>query len=106
VNTPGLSSATWRKIARGDSSGGNRIEVTSWRKSSHSDSEGGNCVEVGSWQKSTHSDSSGGDCVEVGEMTSGVALRDSKDPEGPKLAFGWGAFSVLVSEIRAGRYDR
>ncbi|GAA2149902.1 DUF397 domain-containing protein [Actinomadura napierensis] len=58
------------------------------------------------WRKSSHSDSSGGDCVEVGETTSGVALRDSKDPGGPKLAFGRGAFGALVSEIRAGRYDR
>jgi hypothetical protein len=35
-----------------------------------------------------------------------IAVRDSKDPEGPKLAFGRGAFGVLAREIRAGRYDR
>ncbi|NVI87865.1 DUF397 domain-containing protein [Actinomadura sp. BRA 177] len=59
-----------------------------WRKSSHSDQEGGNCVEVG------------GDGVSI------VAVRDSKDPDGPKLAFGRVAFSALASDIRAGRYDR
>ncbi|MFB4299350.1 DUF397 domain-containing protein [Actinomadura sp. NTSP31] len=77
-----------------------------WRKSSRSDSSGGACVEVASWRKSSYSDQSGGNCVEVGELTSGVALRDSKDPDGPLLAFGRGAFGALVSEIRAGRYDR
>jgi hypothetical protein len=35
-----------------------------------------------------------------------VAVRDSKDPEGPKLAFGRVAFGTLMDEIRAGRYDR
>jgi hypothetical protein len=35
-----------------------------------------------------------------------VAVRDSKDPDGPKLAFGREAFGALVSDIRAGRYDR
>ncbi|MEU6748909.1 DUF397 domain-containing protein [Spirillospora sp. NPDC046719] len=98
--------ARWRKSSYSDASGGDCVEVASWVKSSRSGSEGGTCVEAGSWQKSTHSDSSGGACVEVGEMTSGVALRDSKDPEGPKLAFGRGAFGVLVSDIRAGRYDK
>ncbi|MGI5326686.1 DUF397 domain-containing protein [Actinomadura nitritigenes] len=58
------------------------------------------------WRKSSHSDSEGGNCVEVAGMAVGVAVRDSKDPEGPKLAFGCGAFESLVSDIRAGRYDK
>ncbi len=33
-------------------------------------------------------------------------MRDSKDPDGPKLAFGRAAFSALANDIRAGRYDR
>lgn len=58
------------------------------------------------WRKSTYSDSSGGNCVEVAGAASVVAVRDSKDPEGPKLAFGRAAFGALVRDIRAGRYDR
>jgi hypothetical protein len=61
---------------------------------------------VASWQKSSSGDSEGGACVEVAEVSSIVAVRDSKDPEGPKLAFGRVAFGTLVDEIRAGRYDR
>jgi hypothetical protein len=63
-------------------------------------------AEVVSWQKSAHSDTSCGDCVEVAGISSVVAFRDSKDPEGPKLAFGRVAFGTLMDEIRAGRYDR
>ncbi|MFA1540610.1 DUF397 domain-containing protein [Actinomadura monticuli] len=58
------------------------------------------------WRKSTKSGSEGGTCVEVAEMASNVAVRDSKDPDGPKLAFGREVFAALASDIRAGRYDR
>ncbi|KWV30691.1 DUF397 domain-containing protein [Micromonospora rifamycinica] len=40
------------------------------------------------WRKSTKSGSNGGDCVEVADNLAGiVAVRDSKDPSGPVLAF-------------------
>lgn len=48
------------------------------------------------WKKSTRSGVSGGDCVEVADSLAGVvAVRDSKDPSGPVLAFtrdAWRAF--------------
>ncbi|TDC66879.1 DUF397 domain-containing protein [Actinomadura sp. GC306] len=58
------------------------------------------------WRKSSKSGSEGGTCVEVAGMEGDVAVRDSTDPNGPKLAFGRPAFGTLVSDIRAGRYDR
>jgi Domain of unknown function (DUF397) len=83
------------------------LEAARWRKSTRSDSEGGNCVEVAAvpWRKSSYSGSAGDNCVEVAGLCAVIAVRDSKDPEGPKLAFGRGAFGVLAREIRAGRYD-
>ncbi|WP_431945531.1 DUF397 domain-containing protein [Micromonospora marina] len=45
------------------------------------------------WRKS--SESLNGDCVEVASLSEGVAVRDSKDPGGPRLRFsgsGWRAF--------------
>ncbi|MBO4164600.1 DUF397 domain-containing protein [Micromonospora antibiotica] len=40
------------------------------------------------WRKSSRSGSSGGNCVEVADNLPGVvAVRDSKDPFGPVLAF-------------------
>ncbi|MFI0371036.1 DUF397 domain-containing protein [Actinomadura sp. 1N219] len=37
------------------------------------------------WRKSSHSASNGGDCVELALLPSTVAVRDSKDPNGPVL---------------------
>ncbi|WP_149259737.1 DUF397 domain-containing protein [Actinomadura sp. K4S16] len=37
------------------------------------------------WRKSSRSGSSGGNCVELAGLAGGVAIRDSKEPEGPVL---------------------
>lgn len=57
------------------------------------------------WRKSTYSSGSGnGDCVEVADNLPGiVAVRDSKDPEGPVLAFNPDAFRSFVAAARSGR---
>jgi len=41
------------------------------------------------WRKSSHSGGNGGDCVEVGASAAvdQVLLRDTKDRQGPVLAF-------------------
>jgi hypothetical protein len=53
------------------------------------------------WQKSTYSGSNGGQCVEVACNLPGiVAVRDSKDPTGPKLIVAsrdWTAFVRRVT---------
>jgi Domain of unknown function (DUF397) len=52
------------------------------------------------WRKSSYSGGNGGDCVEIAADVPGVvALRDSKDPGGPVLAFrpdDWRAFTVAI----------
>jgi hypothetical protein len=72
-----------------------------WRKSSYSGSNGGDCVEVAAvWRKSSYSGSNGGNCVEVARpLPVAVAVRDSKDPDGPKLIFtvaDWAAFTTAI----------
>ncbi|RKS70939.1 uncharacterized protein DUF397 [Actinomadura pelletieri DSM 43383] len=37
------------------------------------------------WRKSTHSGPNGGECVELADVAGVVAVRDSKDPNGPIL---------------------
>ncbi len=59
-----------------------------------------------SWRKSSYSDSEGGNCVEVAAGESVVAVRDSTDPDGPRLLIGRAAFAALALDVRAGRYDR
>ncbi|MGW3767920.1 DUF397 domain-containing protein [Actinomadura verrucosospora] len=73
-----------------------------WRKASRSGENGGNCVEVAGlpWRKSSHSGENGGDCVELadaaGTTADVVAVRDSKDPDGPALLLTRAALRAAV----------
>ena len=58
------------------------------------------------WRKSSYSSSNGGQCVEVfGNLPGAVAVRDSKDPEGPKLAFTPDAWKTFARRVKAGDLD-
>ena len=55
-----------------------------------------------SWIKSSYSGGNGA-CVEVrSPAPSLVAVRDSKDPEGPSLAFSPEAWTAFVAAVNAG----
>jgi hypothetical protein len=54
------------------------------------------------WRKSSYSGTAG-NCVEVATRPPGlVAVRDSKDPEGPMLVIGRAAWSGLIRSIKSG----
>ena len=74
----------------------------SWRKSSYSASNGGNCVEVAEvWRKSSYSNTS--DYVEVARtLPAAVAVRDSKDPDGPNLIFTVADWTAFTAAVRTG----
>jgi hypothetical protein len=75
-----------------------------WRKSTHSGGNGGECIEVGVWRKATHSGDNGGGCVEVartGETL--VAVRDSKNPSGPKLLISSSMWQVFAQRVRTAK---
>ncbi|MCX4587027.1 DUF397 domain-containing protein [Streptomyces sp. NBC_01481] len=53
------------------------------------------------WFKSSYSTSEGPDCLEVASSPGTVRVRDSKDRQGPQLAFGsteWTAFIAYAAE--------
>jgi hypothetical protein len=55
------------------------------------------------WRKSSYSGSNGGNCIEVATTTaSTVAVRDSKDPHGPVLAFGPQDWQRFAAQVKAG----
>jgi hypothetical protein len=57
------------------------------------------------WRKSSYSGNNGGNCVEVARNLPGVvAVRDSKDPDGPKLAFTPGQWRAFAAAIKAGEF--
>ncbi|TDC01695.1 DUF397 domain-containing protein [Micromonospora fluostatini] len=58
------------------------------------------------WRKASKSQGSG-NCVEVAGLveTPGVLVRDSKDPDGPRLRFGpggWAAFAAAAGRREFG----
>lgn len=61
------------------------------------------------WRKSSYSNGTGGSCVEVTALTDqfraagrAVAVRDSKDPDGPFLAFSEADWRVFMARIKVG----
>jgi hypothetical protein len=58
------------------------------------------------WRKSTFSGSNGGGCVEVARNLPGViAVRDSKDREGPALVFTPEEWRAFLDGVRAEEFD-
>lgn len=56
------------------------------------------------WRKSSHSVASN-DCVEVVGAAEGVAVRDSKRPDGPVLVFRRPEWRAFLSAAKAGEFD-
>jgi hypothetical protein len=53
------------------------------------------------WRKSTCSGGNGGACVEVARNLPGiVAVRDSKDPDGPALVLDPAVWSAFVEAVK------
>jgi hypothetical protein len=55
------------------------------------------------WRKSSYSGNNGGQCVEVGNADRVIAVRDSKNPRGPVLAFGPQDWRRFTGQVKAGR---
>ncbi|MFJ6196718.1 DUF397 domain-containing protein [Micromonospora sp. NPDC092111] len=52
------------------------------------------------WRKSSRSSGNGGNCVEVADNLPGiVAVRDSKDPDGPALTFAPVAWHTFITQV-------
>ena len=55
------------------------------------------------WRKS--SESLNGDCVEVAPLPGGVAVRDSKNPNGPMLEFTHSEWRAFIAGANKGEFD-
>jgi hypothetical protein len=59
------------------------------------------------WRKSSYSSAgSQGSCVEVARYGPGaVAVRDSRDPGGPRLVFTPANWQAFTGQVKAGQHD-
>jgi hypothetical protein len=55
------------------------------------------------WRKSSYSGANNGNCVEVGNAARTVAVRDSKDPQGPRLAITPAVWSAFTRRVQTGQ---
>ena len=53
------------------------------------------------WRKATYSSGNGGNCIEVAAVGRIVAVRDSKDPDGPRLAFATPTWKAFAGKIKS-----
>ncbi|HVV18228.1 MAG TPA: DUF397 domain-containing protein [Pseudonocardiaceae bacterium] len=62
---------------------------------------------VPEWRKSSYSGGSGtGSCVEVAFGTEAVGVRDSKNADGPRLAFTPGRWREFACQTRSAAISR
>jgi hypothetical protein len=57
------------------------------------------------WRKASYSANGRGQCVEVGAISRGALVRDSKDPDGPKLAFTVAEWKAFTRRVKAGGFN-
>lgn len=62
-------------------------------------------LQAVTWRKSRRSNSTG-NCVELAELPSGdVAVRNSRDPEGPALVYTQAEIEALIMGAKDGDFD-
>ncbi len=58
------------------------------------------------WRKASYSNSNGGACVEVATDLPGVvAVRDSKDPDGPALVFALDEWEAFCASVKGAEFN-
>ena len=66
----------------------------------------GHPLDNAAWHKSSYSGSNGGNCVEVAALPSdSLAVRDSKDPDGPVLTFSRAGWRTFTTALKTGALD-
>jgi hypothetical protein len=59
-------------------------------------------LSTATWRKSSYSSGGGSNCVEVAVVSGSVAIRDSKNPDGPVHVVSPESFRDLIARIKHG----
>jgi uncharacterized protein DUF397 len=60
-------------------------------------------LRVAAWRKSSHSNPSG-NCVEAAQVGTGVAVRNSRFPDGPALVFTRAEWKAFLRSVKDGDF--
>jgi len=60
-------------------------------------------LRAAAWRKSSHSSPSG-NCVEAAPLADGVAVRNSRFPDGPALIFAEAEWEAFVRGVKDGEF--
>ena len=64
-------------------------------------------ISIGRWIKSSFSGPTGGNCVEVAFLSGGhIAVRNSRDADGPALVFTSAEWDAFLRGARCGEFDQ
>lgn len=58
-------------------------------------------LSTATWRKASRSSNNGGNCVELGRAGDVLAIRDSKDPHGPKILLSPSAVQHLAQLLKS-----
>ena len=73
-----------------------------------SSTEGGTAARdsTATWTKSSYSGPTGGNCAEIAFLADGeVAMRNSREPDGPALVFTAAEWNAFLAGARDGEFD-
>ncbi|GGP52589.1 DUF397 domain-containing protein [Saccharothrix coeruleofusca] len=61
------------------------------------------CFASARWKNASNHD---GSCVDLALIPAALAVRDSKNPQGPLLAFPAERGAAFLAAVKSGRFDR
>jgi hypothetical protein len=80
-------------------------EIQSWKSLTSDNGVPAGSLEGARWRKSARS-SAQGNCVELALLPeAGVAVRNSRDPEGPALVFTDAELEAFLGGVKDGEFD-
>jgi hypothetical protein len=61
-------------------------------------------LEGAAWRKSAYSGAQG-NCIEVAAVADGIAVRNSRDPQGPALIYTKAELAAFLAGAKDGEFD-
>jgi hypothetical protein len=61
-------------------------------------------MDLMNWRKSSYSGANGAECIETASTPDAILVRDSKNPDGPRLTFGRETWEAFAEQLKSRLY--